>query len=264
MPFPEKHRVSYGKNPLDKVICQLRFPPILKIDAELPSAFQEFIRMDYPLYSEKVTFQQEIAIGIKPHDPQEMIRRFTNPSSTKNHEFCSQDRSCRINLTRTSLSMSITKYACWEDFIRKFKNVYDAFLSLYPPPFFIRIGLRYIDIIDRSKLGLTDVNWNELLQPYFLGLLAKVEIEKNVKSFNNIYELNLLDNESFLKMSTSFVQNAKTGEKCFMVDSDFNTPKRTDPNNVFSKLEFLHVRANRLIQWIITEKLHNALEPRTI
>ncbi|MCH7755956.1 TIGR04255 family protein, partial [candidate division KSB1 bacterium] len=53
MPFPEVKRVIYKKNPLDRVICQLRFSPILKIDAEIPAEFQDMIRADFPNYSEK-------------------------------------------------------------------------------------------------------------------------------------------------------------------------------------------------------------------
>jgi len=37
MPFPEVKRVIYEHNPLDKVICQLRFPPILRIECRCSS-----------------------------------------------------------------------------------------------------------------------------------------------------------------------------------------------------------------------------------
>src|SRR2546430_17531048 len=53
MLFPESERVVYDKNPLASVICQLRFPPILKIDAELPSTFQDRIRAEYPLLKQR-------------------------------------------------------------------------------------------------------------------------------------------------------------------------------------------------------------------
>lgn len=51
MPFPPTPRVRYELNPIQEVICQLRYPPILRIGAEAPAAFQEVIRKDYPLYS---------------------------------------------------------------------------------------------------------------------------------------------------------------------------------------------------------------------
>ena len=65
MPFPEKQRVIYKKNPLNKVICQFRFPPILRIDSEIPSSFQDSIRSDFPLYQEKIEVQNQVALGSK-------------------------------------------------------------------------------------------------------------------------------------------------------------------------------------------------------
>ena len=42
--FSNEPRCIYRKNQLAEVICQLRFPEILKISAEAPVAFQEAIR----------------------------------------------------------------------------------------------------------------------------------------------------------------------------------------------------------------------------
>ena len=53
MPFPEVRRVIYKKSPLDRVICQLKFPPVLRIDADMPVEFQDCIRREFPNYDEK-------------------------------------------------------------------------------------------------------------------------------------------------------------------------------------------------------------------
>lgn len=263
MPFPKAKRVIYNKNPLNRVICQLRYPPILSIDSEIPSAFQDSIRSKFPLYSEKVEFQQEIASGLKTQFLPETIKQLSNNSITKNHEFCGEDGVWKINLTRTFLSISTSVYVRWEDFIERFQDSYKALIDIYKPPFFTRIGLRYVDIFDRSKLCLNDVSWTDLLQPYFLGLLSST-VSKEVKNCENVYEINLSDNESIVRIRTSFVQNVQNNEQCYMVDSDFFTPKRTFLNMTFEKLEFLHQMATLLIQWIITDKLHNAMEPKEI
>lgn len=262
MPFPESRRVSYAKNQLDKVICQLRFPPILKIDSEPPAAFQDVIRKDYPMYVEKTTTQHGITISLNPH--QQEIKRIINQPGMKNYEFRSPDNGFQINLTQTFLSLSTNKYVSWEDFLGKFQTIYNEFINLYSPPFFMRIGLMYIDIIDRAVLGLNNTNWKELIKPHFLGLLAEID-ETRVTTFTNNYVISLIDNESFLNLSTSFVYKAaQTSGKCFMISSDFNTPKRIECANVFDKLNFLHTRASRLIQWVITDKLHNAMEPKDL
>jgi uncharacterized protein (TIGR04255 family) len=48
MKFPASQRVKHIRNPLMEVICQVRFPKILRIDAEVPVNFQEEIRSEYP------------------------------------------------------------------------------------------------------------------------------------------------------------------------------------------------------------------------
>ncbi len=263
MPFPETKRVIYSKNPLNKVICQLRFPPILRIDSEIPSAFQDVIIGNYPLYNDKIEIQQETAVGQRAEFPPEIIKQLSKSSVTKNHEFCSTDNIYQINLTRTFLSISTSKYSRWEEFMKMFESSINALIKIYAPPFFTRIGLRYIDIFERSRLGLEDADWTELLKPYFIGLLSS-EVSKEIKSCENVYEINLGDKTSIVRIATSFVQNATSKEQCYMADSDFYYPGRTVIENLKQKLDFLHERATRLIQWIITEKLHNAMEPHTI
>ena len=46
--FSNEERMIYAKRQLVEVICQLRFPEILSIDASEPAAFQERIRREYP------------------------------------------------------------------------------------------------------------------------------------------------------------------------------------------------------------------------
>jgi uncharacterized protein (TIGR04255 family) len=263
MPFPETKRVVYNKPPLTKVICQLRYPPILRIDSEIPSQFQEGIRAEYPLYNERTESQPEIAAGLTAQFPQEVITQLTRSRPAKNHEFCSGDGAWRINLTRTFLSISTSAYRHWEEFIERFNGPFSKLLETYNPPFSTRLGLRYVDIFRRSGLGLEKAKWTDLIQPYFLGLLSS-QVGKEVKSYESVYEIGLSDNESSVRIAASLVRDIRTGEECYMVDSDFYRPKRTLPEEAFGKLEFLHSRATRLIQWIIKDDLHRAMEPREI
>ena len=46
--FSNEERMIYAKRQLVEVICQLRFPEILSIDASEPAAFQDRIRREYP------------------------------------------------------------------------------------------------------------------------------------------------------------------------------------------------------------------------
>jgi uncharacterized protein (TIGR04255 family) len=260
MPFPEINRVIYQKNPLTDVICQFRFPPILRIDSEVPSNFQEKLRDTFPLYREKNEISQQLAPANSPDAIQQFMAKL---SIGKNHEFLSADEAWKINLTRTFVALSTTQYSRWEIFLDKMQSVIKPLLDIYAPPFFTRLGLRYVDVFNRSMLGLGDVAWSELIDPHFVGLLSTA-FEENIQSCESVYEVKLLDEISLVRIATSFVIELATKEKCYKVDSDFYTPKRILPPDAFKKLDFLHDRSTRLIRLIIKDRLHDAMEPREI
>lgn len=263
MPFPEIERVKYKNNPLDNVLCQLRFPPILMIDSVVPSNFQQRIREQFPIYNEKVEIEQEINAQFNLSNQNEIINPISKVTTTKNHEFVSADGIWTINLTRTFIAISTSKYVTWEDFIGKFKNPIEALIDIYEPAFFTRIGLRYVDIISRDDLKLGGCPWNELIQPYFLGLLAS-EIHNKVGEFTSIAEIKCDDDESIARIVSSLVKKVSNGEQCFAIDSDLYTMGRTEIGKEQEKLEYLHKRASRLIRYAITDKLHYQMEPEKI
>jgi len=259
MPFPTVKRVIYKKNPLDLVVCQLRFPPILKIDTTLPADFQDKIRKEFPNFSDSTNnpFPNEL----KSHIPENILIQLQKNSIRKNYEFTSDDNIWKINLTRTFIALSCKKYERWELFKQKLDIPLTALLDIYSPIFFTRIGLRYIDVIRRSILGLESVSWNRLLNDNILGLLGSNDLHDYIQNFENLYELTLSDNESKVKILTKFVEYKNNNEKCYMIDSDFYNDKKIKVETAKKKLDFFNKRATRLIQWCITDKLHKAMEP---
>lgn len=264
MPFPEAQRVIYGKNPLDKVICQLRFPPILKIDVEIPVDFQERVREKFPIYSESSELNLDVPADVRGQIPPEMLRLAIQTSRMKNHTFSSEDGSWRINLARNFVALSTTKYHRWEEFKTMLSTPLDSLLTVYAPKYFSRVGLRYVDIIQRSKLGLSDVAWKDLLQTHVLSILSAHDVYENVKLSESKHEIGLSDNESMLRMITGLVADVETGEVCFMIDSDFSNADKTQVESVINRLDFFNSRGSRLIRWCITDRLHNAMEPQNL
>ena len=261
MPFPEISRVIYSNNPLDQVICQYQFPPILKIDAEIPALFQDKIRSQFPIYSETSNIINLPNIPDQPI-PKELIDQIQKTRT--NYEFVSEDGIWKVNLTRTFIALTCNKYTRWEIFKEKLTVPFNALNEIYAPLFFTRIGLRYIDVIRRSALNLVDTEWSELLQPYILGLLSLTDLSSRVQSLDNNYEILLSDEKSRVKLMTKYVKYIINNELCFMIDSDFFTNERIQPSDAVSKIDFFNQRASRLIRWCITDKLHTAMEPSAI
>lgn len=264
MPFPKAKKVIYQKNPLDHVICQLRFPPILKIETEVPAKFQEDIRAEFPEFKEKQETALPIPKGIQLEVPTEVLRQVV-PSSVKNYEFASDDGFWRINLTRTFLALTCTKYERRSLFQEKLAHPLKALIETYNPAYFSRIGLRYVDIIRRSVLGLENVAWKELLQPHILGLLGTPDdVSQNIQNLEAKYEIRLEDGSSVARITIGLVEWPEKSEECFMIDTDFFNIGKIAISDVTSKLDYFHIRGSRLIQWLIKEKLHTAMEPKEL
>jgi uncharacterized protein (TIGR04255 family) len=264
MPFPEAKRVLYGKNPLDKVVCQLRFPSILRIDAEIPAEFQERVRKHFPNFSEASEWRVEIHPELRGELPPEVLRQALQSSGNKNYEFSSEDGLWKANLTRSFVALTTKRYIRWEEFKEKLKIPLNALIEVYSPDYFSRVGLRYIDVIRRSTLNLGDVGWNELLQPYIAGILGSPEVGTHVKNFENRYEIGLSDGESLVRIVTKFVKSVDDGEICYLIDGDFHNTKKTKIDETMERLNYFNVRASRLIQWCITNRLHQAMEPQLL
>jgi uncharacterized protein (TIGR04255 family) len=262
MPFPEVKRVIYGKNPLRQVVCQLRFPPILRIDAEIPASFQERIRSAFPNYTEKSEMNLAVPEGVDV--PAEVLRRVVQASGTKNYEFASEDGNWQVNLTRTFLALSTSRYRKWEDFRDMLLEPLNTLVIEYAPAYFSRIGLRYVDVIKRSTLGLENVDWNKLLKPHVLGVLSSVEVRDSVKDAEAQYEIGLADGKSVVRIITKLAKDSADGEIYFIIDSDFFYAERTKIEAAVDRLNFLNVRATNLIQWAITPLLHQAMEPEDL
>ena len=70
--FPEKQEIKLKTAPLDEVICQVKFSPILSIAKELPTDFQEAIRNRFPGFEIQQGVVSQFSnngIGEKPYMP---------------------------------------------------------------------------------------------------------------------------------------------------------------------------------------------------
>lgn len=262
MPFPACDRLIFTKNPLDEVICQLRFPPILSIDIEIPAKFQEAIRDEYPLYRETLEVKLNLPKSTKKAIPLELQE--LQSSGIKNYEFKSDDEKWKVNLTNNFIALSTSQYQRWEEFKRHLVKPLSALMEIYRPVRFTRIGLRYRDVIKRSALGLEDVPWSDLLRPYILGILTEPNVGKQIDGLSHTTEIRLADQKSIVRIADGLVEDVDTGEICYGIDSDFYVEGKIETSKAVDQLDFFNQRSSRLIQWCITERLRDAMEPQAI
>jgi len=264
MPLEKATRYVYNKKPLEQVILQLRFPPILKLDTEIPALFQDKIIGEFPIYSKSVDIQQEFNLELDPSG--NPLTPSAKVNTTDNHIFTSKDGNWKIGLTRTYMSISTNQYFKWEDFLEKFKIPLKAFNEIYNPVYYTRIGLRYTDVFCRSKFGLDNtVKWSELLNTKFLGVLSDDDLKESVCNYSSAFELKLKDENGNSKaiIITNLVKN-QAGERCVLIDSDFFTVENIEKEKFEKQADFLHSHSTQLLQRVITDKLHDAMEPEKI
>ena len=268
MPFPDSPRVVYGKNPLHQVICQLRFPPILRIDSEIPAEYQEKIRQEYPI------FQQQ---PLQPEGlPPEEILRTIPPgikealfhSSKTAYDFISEDELWTVRLTRDFLALTCRRYERWEQFQQHLTLPLETLLETYKPSFFSRIGLRYQNVIRPSMLGLEGTKWADLLSPYIACELASPEVATSIQEAGHTIVVKLTDDRGVVRIQHGIVppEDNGTGEAAYLIDNDFfvNQKIGTEKENVWNILNQFKIRARRCFRWCITDRLHEAMEPRRI
>lgn len=261
MLFPESQRVIYEKNPLELVVCQLRFPPILRIDTEVPSAYQESIRHEYPLFAEPQDEQENFGI---PPEIAKILGGKLPLRVGKSFNFLSADEQWKATLTRDFMALSTPKYVRWEQFKEHLSRPVDALNLHYQPAFFTRIGLRYRNVIRRSVLGLNNIEWSALLKPTILGELADSNLAGAVESASRDLVFRLDDHQAKIRVKHGLALSKANGEVCYLIDSDFFTDERTATNNAIGKLDIFHQQSGRLFRWCIQDRLHEAMEPRPI
>lgn len=260
--FSECERVNYAKAQLAEVICQLRFPTILRIGASEPAEFQERIREDYPRYSRNVEKQPpkltQTPQGVRP-DPQPDI---------VNYQFLSGDGRWKVNLTSGFVSLATPAYSCWENFARRLDEVLAHCIEVYHPAFFERIGLRYINIFSRSALGLEEVPFRELFQPAFVGLLGEEDVRESAFQRASQDVEMLLAGGCRLKLHAgpglAKRGGAEDKEVKFILDQDVYMPGKVEMKHSAGALNTLHIHAGRIFRGAITQQLHEALEPQPI
>ena len=260
--FSKEERCIYRNNQLADVICQLRFPEILSISANLPVEFQVAIREFYPQYSSKMEPTAPKLEG----NPGNIT--LVNQPSTINYQFASADGVWRINLTSKFISLTCSKYTCWEEFAKNLDKPLVAFIKIYKPAFFERVGLRYLNFISRNELELNGTPFSDLFRPAYLGILGDEEIREDQTTRVGVDAEFAVRGGCRAKIHAGpgLVKRNGQAEKeiKFIFDQDLYMSGNIPVNYSAGALETLHSQAFSIFRGAITDTLHDALEPTEI
>jgi uncharacterized protein (TIGR04255 family) len=257
--FPSSPREIYEKAPLVQVVCQLRFPPILRIESQIPAEFQERIRTRFPLF-ERTTPALPSPLPI----PAEITQILGPQVGLASYQFLTEDRSSTLGLSRESVSLTTNKYDRWEEFRDDFQEPLNALIELYRPSFFVRVGLRYVDAIDREALGLGKRRWSELLRPPLLGELGAPLFEEHLEAVDRVIRVRLPDASGSVQLRHGLATVRGEKKLDYIIDFDFFTTQRVEVGNAEPILTSFNRRAGNAFRWCITDILRAALRPITL
>ena len=260
MLFVEHPRCRYTRSPLVEVICQLRFPTILSIDAKEPADFQETIRHAFPRYAVKKDQPAPRITGLGTPQP-----KVAQVPPVNNYTFISEDGFWKLNLTKDFISLSTLRYTCWEDFASQLDKALASFIQIYQPDAFSRVGLRYVNAFSRKALGLTDLLWDDLIQTPYIGILGEPDVDEKEVTKCSVDIEKRLPEDCRLKVHAGpgllGARGKQDPEPRFILDQDLSCSGSLPIDQVAARLEKLHGYAGQLFHGAITDELHNAMGP---
>ena len=261
MLFSDHPRTHYRNAPAHEVICQLRFPSILTINSVEPADFQEAIRAEFPQYARRQDAAPPRITGLGSPNP-----KVEQQPPVTNHNFVSEDNQWKLNLTKDFIALSTLHYPGWEEFARQLDKPLAAFIRLYKPAYFQRVGLRYLNIVSRNALGLEDTPWRELFTPPYLGVLAELDVDEERVPVAGLDVQLKLDSSSAAKIhaGTAHLKNntpnaPQDPEVKFILDMDLSMSGNTPCGLAAPALETLHGHSTRIFEGAVTDTLRQAM-----
>jgi uncharacterized protein (TIGR04255 family) len=158
---PQPHRV-FERNPLVAVVVELRYHPILKVHAKVPD-YQEKVRATFPAFQQVQS--QTVNLGPAP----------VNVRYRDSYSFAKADESAMLSLSMESVSLESRRHQRREQLFADLQVGLDALLGVYGPIAATRLGLRYVDIVDRDQIERDlgrPTSWDRLISSRFLSVPA--------------------------------------------------------------------------------------------
>ncbi|MGD2158113.1 MAG: TIGR04255 family protein [Anaerolineales bacterium] len=249
--FPSKPDVPLANPPLVEVISQVRFPPILRINKEEPSEFQEEIREIFP----KFELEQGILFRIPGPSGE------GEPSAEtkgKIYRFRTFDEQTTVSLTVDFYALSTNRYTHWTDFARNLSLVDRAVRNVYRPAYTTRIGLRFINRITPENTGLETIQEIfALLNPELTGYVQN-EVWSDPVEFQS--RLKLSDDEAQLTLRTGHGSD-KSGQPYFMLDFDYFEEDELPLSDLVDRFNRYHDVIYRAFRWCLPDESLTVFKP---
>ena len=164
---PPPAEVPLPRAPLERVLTQLRFSPILLLQKEdAVSSFQEQIRSAYPVSAPEGSPLQigPISLQMQGHT----VWRFADKRGDA--------WTWRLSLSVDFLSLETRAYVSRADFVERLRIALEALDRVATNPAYQRLGVRYVDRVQGDCVG--DIG--KMVKPPMLGVIGDKELQPHV------------------------------------------------------------------------------------
>lgn len=255
--------IKFEKDCLFEVVFEVRYNEILKISDQIPSAFQDEIRSEFPVY-------EEISIPSKI----DFLQSKVSIDSKRFHRFFKQDKKSFISLSSASFSLTYLDYCGFDHLSKKIKWALSAFSKVYSNNSFLRVGLRYKNLFNETSMAsIIEQDAHKKLKVVSL-ISTKVFPELNQKQKNksftaserfssyNINDLKFNSVYSYGIMNGCYKGKNFNNQESFIIDLDCFSEKFLTLEDIVKSLKSLKLNIQNSFEGSISHELAALLKPR--
>jgi len=266
MQFPNYERVIYEHNPLNEVLCELCFPSILTITSKQPVEFHEKVRNQYP--SLQINRPIDLPSPINEETNADILESLSQMLASETlYTFTSEDLEWQVSLSKDLIRLATKNYRKYEEFQERLQYIVKVFEEIYKPSSYIKIRLKYQDLILPSSLDVQH-NWKLLVKQPLIPELYSQELANSVKGMRKLVLLEFEESKVSLTHGIVEINDLDRGiinEEAYFIDTDFFTEERIiGAENVYRYLTKFNQLSGKIFRWCITDELHQLLKPQSV
>lgn len=247
--FPQVKEVRLERSPLKEVICQVRFPPILRIASEQPVDFQEQIRARFP----QIGIEKGLLVQGDPLSDKALSAK----AEPQIFRFLSQDGNTIASLGLNFYALSTTAYTHWPEFLELVVSLNQVACEVYGLPYATRIGLRYINHLTFENTEVNSVGelW-DIARPEITAML-RCECWDDPMGMS--HQLKLAgEGDERLTLRTGFTGGE---DPVFLLDFDYYVEGHISLDDLSSLCEHYHNVIYRAFRWCVHDGKLAVFEP---
>lgn len=241
--FPEVEEVRLANPPIIEVVCQVRFPPILRISKEEPAEFQELIRGRFPQLDIRQEMRLTLPAAGNPNAP-------TADFQPRNYRFVTEDGQTTASLTSSFYALTSERYTHWHSFVEDLQLIHESFVQTYEPAHATRVGLRYINRLDVENTGTTErAELLDLLRPEISETLVGPVWQDAVEMATRT-----MFSDADVSLNARYAYEEPEGLPTLVLDFDCFEEARLPWDKVIARCNEFHSIIYRAFRWYIKEE----------